>query len=92
MISSEPRLYIVIRKTADWNDETAVRAQLPPVLVPRVDLWNETLAMPYHRFRAPRSAIDAPARSVIVARLGLRDDLGGIADLKPGTATVGRCG
>jgi len=46
-----PLLYIVVRKTTDWTNEVAVRAQLPSGFEPLVDLWNDTFEMPYHFFR-----------------------------------------
>jgi hypothetical protein len=46
-----PPVYVVIRRTTDWADEAAVRAQLPPAFVPLVELWNDTFDLPYHRFR-----------------------------------------
>jgi hypothetical protein len=45
-------VYIWIRKTGNWHDEEAFRAQLPPPLRPTVAVWDETFDMPYHRFRA----------------------------------------
>lgn len=47
----KPLLYIVVRKTTDWTDEAAVRAQLPDGFEPLVDLWNDTFDTPYHHFR-----------------------------------------
>ncbi len=44
-------IYIWVRRTIDWYDERAVRDQLDPRLRPRVDLWNETFAIPFHAFR-----------------------------------------
>jgi hypothetical protein len=44
-------LYIVVRRTTDWTNEAAVRAQLPKGFEVLVDLWNETFDMPYHQFR-----------------------------------------
>jgi len=45
-------IYVVVRRTTDWENETTFRAQIPEWLVPVVDLWNETFQMPYHLFRA----------------------------------------
>jgi hypothetical protein len=44
-------VYIWVRETADWADEAAFDAQLPGWLRPSVDVWNETLTMPFHLFR-----------------------------------------
>jgi hypothetical protein len=44
-------IFIVVRRTADWQDEAAVRAQLPEGFGEIVDLWNATFDMPYHLFR-----------------------------------------
>ena len=40
-----------MRRTLDWTDEEAFRAQLAPDFRPLVDLWDATFSMPYHRFR-----------------------------------------
>jgi hypothetical protein len=45
-------IYIWIRRTCDWNDEEAFLAQVDERFEDRLALWNETFAMPYHRFRA----------------------------------------
>ncbi len=44
-------IYIWIRKTLDWQDEAAFRAQLPPHLIEPVDLWNDCFKLPFHLFR-----------------------------------------
>ncbi|HXQ21859.1 MAG TPA: hypothetical protein VN812_09295 [Candidatus Acidoferrales bacterium] len=44
-------MYIVVRRTTDWTNEAAVRAQLPAGFAPLVGLWNDTFDMPYHHFR-----------------------------------------
>jgi hypothetical protein len=44
-------VYIWVRRTTDWADEQAVRAQLSPRLVPKVELWNDTFDIPFHLFR-----------------------------------------
>lgn len=50
---------IWVRGTLDWADEQAFRAQLASTFAPRVELWNRTFTMPYHRFRAALRAIAA---------------------------------
>jgi hypothetical protein len=44
-------IYIVIRKTLDWADEAAFRAQIPDNMRAGVELWNSTFNMPYHHYR-----------------------------------------
>lgn len=44
-------LYLWVRATANWEDEGAFLAQLDPAFKPKVDLWNATFDIPYHRFR-----------------------------------------
>ena len=57
-------LYVVTRRTTDWDDEAAVRAQLPQNFEWLVDLWNATFTMPYFQFRAAlkRITLDSHAR------------------------------
>lgn len=45
-------IYIWVRRTIDWDDEPAVRRQLDPVMESAVRLWDDTFALPFHRFRA----------------------------------------
>lgn len=47
---NEP-IFIWIRRTTDWADEAAFRAQLDPRFRGRVDLWDATFGMPYREFR-----------------------------------------
>jgi hypothetical protein len=42
---------ICVRRTIDWRDEAAFRAQLDPAFAPKVDLWDETFTLPFHVFR-----------------------------------------
>lgn len=42
---------ICVRRTVEWRDEAAFRAQLDPALAPKVDAWNRTFTMPFHEFR-----------------------------------------
>jgi hypothetical protein len=44
-------LYLWIRATASWSDERAFRAQLDPAFASKVEVWNDTFDVPYHRFR-----------------------------------------
>lgn len=44
-------IYLVVRKTTEWRDEAAVRAQFPEGFAPLVDLWDATFSLPYHLFR-----------------------------------------
>jgi hypothetical protein len=44
-------IYIWVRATANWEDERAFLAQLDPAFKPKVDVWNDTFDMPFHRFR-----------------------------------------
>jgi len=44
-------IYIVIRKTLDWADEAAFRAQIPDEMRAGIETWNATFDMPYHQFR-----------------------------------------
>lgn len=44
-------IYIWVRATADWGDENAFLAQLDPAFKPKVDVWNDTFDLPFHRFR-----------------------------------------
>lgn len=44
-------LYICLRKTVDWSDEAAFRAQLDPTFAAKVEVWNTTFRLPYHHFR-----------------------------------------
>jgi len=41
----------VIRKTLDWADEAAFRAQVPDNMRAGVEMWNSTFKMPYHYYR-----------------------------------------
>lgn len=44
-------LHICLRRTVDWGDEPAFRAQLDPAFAPKVNAWNATFPLPYHLFR-----------------------------------------
>jgi hypothetical protein len=43
--------FICVRATLDWADQEAFEAQLRDRIRPRVELWNATIKMPFHRFR-----------------------------------------
>jgi hypothetical protein len=45
-------IYIVIRKTLDWANESAFRAQIPEEMRAAIGLWNATFNMPYHQYRS----------------------------------------
>ncbi len=45
-------IYIAVRKTLDWTDETSFRAQIPQEVRAGIELWNKTFRMPYHHYRA----------------------------------------
>jgi hypothetical protein len=44
-------IYIWVRATIDWSDETAFNAQIPDGFAEKVELWNRTFSIPYHLFR-----------------------------------------
>lgn len=44
-------VYIQVRRTLDWADEAAVQAGLINKFRPKVETWNATFNLPYHRFR-----------------------------------------
>ena len=50
MVRFEP-LHICLRHTVDWSDEAAFLAQLAPAFAPKVEAWNRTFGLPYHKFR-----------------------------------------
>jgi hypothetical protein len=41
-----PGVYICIRRTLDWHDETASAARLRPDFRPKAEAWNATLDPP----------------------------------------------
>jgi hypothetical protein len=45
-------IYIVIRKTLDWQDEAAFQAQIPVNMRYGIELWNSTFNVPFHQYRA----------------------------------------
>jgi hypothetical protein len=61
--AAEP-VHIWVRRTVDWDDEAAFRAQMPPNLERKVELWDRTFTMPFHVFRGRvrRIAADNHAR------------------------------
>ena len=46
-----PDIYIVIRRTLEWRDDEAVRAELKPELRSKCETWNRAFGMPYNQFR-----------------------------------------
>ena len=49
--ASMQTVFLLIRKTTNWEDEKAFFAQLSPSLLPKVEAWNRIFRMPYHMFR-----------------------------------------
>jgi hypothetical protein len=45
-------IHLWVRRTLDWSDEAAFWAQLEDRWRPGVEIWNKTLSMPFHVFRA----------------------------------------
>src|SRR5262249_60636170 len=50
-------IHIWIRRTLDWHDEAQVAARVYPAFRPKMEAWNATFTMPYHRFRYRLKAI-----------------------------------
>jgi hypothetical protein len=44
-------IFVWVRRTVEWQDERAFRAQLDPRFEPHVERWNETFDLPFHLFR-----------------------------------------
>jgi hypothetical protein len=44
-------IYILVRRTTDWEREDVVLAQLPAEFVSKVEAWNAVFTIPYHVFR-----------------------------------------
>lgn len=44
-------IYVVVRETTDWDNESVFRAQVPEAFRPSVALWDATFDMPYRVFR-----------------------------------------
>lgn len=44
-------VYICIRRTLDWQDASLVRKHILPEFLPKLQAWNATFDLPYHRFR-----------------------------------------
>jgi len=49
--TASPSVCIWVRTAIDWADEAALPARLEPAFPPKLELWNETFSIPYHRFR-----------------------------------------
>jgi hypothetical protein len=54
-----PPVHICVRATLDWHNEALVRERIYPRFRQKFDVWNDTLTMPYHEFRARLKAIAA---------------------------------
>jgi hypothetical protein len=50
MPPDEP-VHIWVRHDVDYDDEAVFRAQLPENMEQKVELWDQTFTIPYHRFR-----------------------------------------
>ena len=48
---SFPGVYLVVRRTLDWQDAAAVESALDPEFRAKYDTWNATFRMPYRCFR-----------------------------------------
>jgi hypothetical protein len=57
MAGFTPPLHLCVRKTAEWGDESAFRAQLNASFAPKVEAWNATFPLQYHLFREELKAI-----------------------------------
>lgn len=44
-------IYIWVRSSVDWTDESAFRRQLSRDFAPKVALWDATFTLPFHVFR-----------------------------------------
>jgi hypothetical protein len=44
-------IYVVVRKTIDWSDESAFRAQIPDGMRAGIALWDGTFTIPYRVYR-----------------------------------------
>ena len=49
--TAAPAVFIWVRSAIDWGDEAAFRSQVKPEFLPKLQRWNETFTIPYHRFR-----------------------------------------
>lgn len=49
--TTPPPIYIRLRETIDWSNESTVNAQLIPAFRPKLQAWNNTFNIPYHLFR-----------------------------------------
>lgn len=45
-------IYICVRKTTDWDDRATFLSQLSEDFRPKVEVWDATFTMPFHRFRS----------------------------------------
>jgi len=56
-LAAAPSVHIWVRTAIDWDDEEALLSQVEPGFRPHIERWNETFALPYHRFRHEVSEI-----------------------------------
>ena len=49
--TAAPSVFIWVRSAIDWADEAVFVSQVKPGFLPKLERWNETFTMPYHRFR-----------------------------------------
>lgn len=45
------RIHVCVRSTLDWRDRDLVEARILPEFRLKLEAWNATFNMPYHRFR-----------------------------------------
>jgi hypothetical protein len=57
MTAADPAVYVWIRTTIDWADETGPRGRVKDEFRQRVEVWNETFTVSYHAFRHEVSRI-----------------------------------
>jgi hypothetical protein len=51
MASPDPAVYVWVRTTVDWADESGPHGRVKDEFRQRVDLWNGTFTLSYHAFR-----------------------------------------
>lgn len=44
-------VFIWVRTQIDWSDEATLDEQLKQEFLPKLERWNATFTLPYHRFR-----------------------------------------
>lgn len=58
-------IHICVRTDVAWADEAAFFAQLSPAFAPKVEQWDRTFTMPYHRFRHALRALAAENHAAV---------------------------